>query len=46
MIGAITGLGGGIIIKPAFDFVGIDTTSMIECVLDCGRVYDVSCFDL
>ena len=30
MIGAITGLGGGIIIKPAFDFVGIDTTSMIS----------------
>ena len=30
MIGAITGLGGGIIIKPAFDFVGMDTTSMIS----------------
>ena len=30
MIGAITGLGGGIIIKPAFDFVGIDSTSMIS----------------
>ena len=30
MIGAITGLGGGIIIKPAFDFVGKDTTSMIS----------------
>ena len=30
MIGAITGLGGGIIIKPAFDVVGIDTTSMIS----------------
>lgn len=30
MIGAITGLGGGIIIKPAFDFVGIDATSMIS----------------
>ena len=31
MIGAITGLGGGIIIKPSLlDFVGIDTTSMIS----------------
>ena len=30
MIGAITGLGGGIIIKPAFDVVGMDTTSMIS----------------
>ena len=30
MIGAITGLGGGIIIKHAFDFVGMDTTSMIS----------------
>ena len=29
-IGAITGLGGGIIIKPAFDFVGLDQAVMIS----------------
>ena len=29
-IGAITGLGGGIIIKPAFDFVGLDQAAMIS----------------
>ena len=29
-IGAITGLGGGIMIKPAFDFVGLDQAAMIS----------------
>ncbi len=43
-VGAISGMGGGVLIKPILDLIGAHSVAGISLLNSCG-IHDVHCFD-